>query len=360
LRVGADQGYLRRVAVHLKIPKEANVRIAVVGTGSVAQGCYLPFLSQQDDVELLYFSRTQARAEACAGQFGGTVCASLDDLMAREPTIVFVLTNETTRADVLAELASHRPARLFLEKPLIARLGQDNVGEADFETAAELMQRLHGGGCQTAMIFNYRFFDQVAAARRLVEERGFGAPVNATAMVNYACWSHCIDLLHFFFGPVETLLAHAGPLRHRHHASEAPDRTACLQFANGASGTLLGSWALAFEFPLFELVLNFTRGRLHLRCLDGDLEILDYQTHRHETWAMTRNTSRWDQYRASFAKSIGAYLDTVRQGTPPPVPGSAGLEELRFEAALGRSAAQARPVRLADEFPLPASGGKNP
>lgn len=329
------------------------MKVAIVGTGSVAQGCYLPFLHKQPDVELLYCSRTRAKADACAEQFGGTVCASLGEAMDRKPDVVFVLTNETTRADVLAELVPRRPARLFLEKPLVARLGQDNVTEADFDTARDLMQHLHAGGCQTAMIFNYRFFDQVVAAWQIAAERRFGAPVSATALVNYACWSHCIDLLHFFFGPLETVLAQEGARRHRHGPSEAPDRMASLRFANGASGTILGSWALSFEFPLFELVLNFQGGRFHLRCLDGDLEILDYETHRHETWAMTRNTSRWDQYRASFAKSIGAYLHSLRQGEPPPVPGAAGLEELRFEAALRRSASQGRAVQLSQEFPLP-------
>ncbi|MEW6750140.1 MAG: Gfo/Idh/MocA family oxidoreductase [Candidatus Latescibacterota bacterium] len=329
------------------------MRIAIVGTGSVAQGCYLPFLHKQPDVQLFYFSRTRARAEACAQQFGGEVCDSLAGLVEHDPAVVFVLTNETTRAEVLRELVPLRPARLFLEKPLVAQQGQDNVTEADFATARELMQQLHAGACQTAMIFNYRFFDQVQAARKIAAERGFGAPVNATALVNYACWSHCIDLLHNFFGPVETVLAQEGSVRHRHGDSEAPDRTAALRFANGASGTLLGSWALSFEFPLFELVLNFQGGRFHLRCLDGDLEILDYETHRHETWAVTRNTSRWDQYRASFGKSIGAYLESLRQGGPPPVPGVAGLEELRFEAALGRAAREGRPVPVRQEFPLP-------
>lgn len=333
------------------------MKVAVVGTGSVAQGCYLPFLHKQPDLELLYYSRTRGKAEACAQQFGGTVCDSLGEMMDHDPAVVFVLTNETTRADVLEELVPRQPRRLFLEKPLVARGGQDNVTEADFEAASDLMQRLHAGGCQTAMIFNYRFFDQVMAARHLAGERRFGTPVNATALVNYACWSHCIDLLHFFFGPVETVLAQEGTQRHRHGSSEAPDRTAALRFANGASGTILGSWALSFEFPLFELVLNYQGGRFHLRCLDGDLEILDYETHRHETWAVTRNTSRWDQYRASFAKSIGAYLDSLRQGTPPPVPGAAGLEELRFEAAMGRSAARGRAVNLPEEFPLPTDEG---
>ena len=64
------------------------------------------------------------------------------------------------------------------------------------------------------------------------------------------------------------------------------------------------------------------------------------------------NHSRWDQYRASFEKSLVAYLDSIRQATPPLVSGLAGLEELQFEAALRRSIAQRRPVNVQDEFPV--------
>lgn len=324
------------------------MKIAIVGTGNVAKDCYLPFLKTQKDVELSYFSRTKAKADACAATFGGKACASLAELMAGDPDSVFVLTNETTRAEALRELVPFKPRRLFLEKPLVARLGQDNVSEDDFVTARDLMAQFHAQGCQTAMIFNYRFFDQTLAAREIIGKRSFGKAVNAVAAVNYACWSHCIDLLHYFVGPAETIVAQESGLTFG--KANVPDISGSIRFAGGAAGTILGTWALNFGFPLFELTVSFAGGRIHLRCLDGDLEILDYSTKRHEVLSITRNTSRWDQYRASFGKSIGAYLESLRRGEAAPVPGSAGLEELRFEAALRRSVREGRPVQVAREF----------
>jgi myo-inositol 2-dehydrogenase / D-chiro-inositol 1-dehydrogenase len=328
------------------------MRIAIVGTGNVAKDCYLPFLKTQKDVELAYFSRTPAKAEACAAACGGKAYASLRDLLATDPDAVFVLTNETTRADVLAELVPLKPRRLFLEKPLVARNGQDNVTEEDFTTAQRLLAQLHAQGCQTAMIFNYRFFDQIMAAREIVEKRAFGTPLNAVVATNYACWSHSIDLLHYFVGPAETIVAQESGLKCRSGKGEVADIAGSIRFVGGASGTILGTWALNFGFPLFELIVNFTGGRFHARCLDGDLEVLDYSTKRHETLSVTRNTSRWDQYRASFGKSIAAYLESMRRGEPPPVPGQAGLDELRFEAALRRSVRLGRAVQVQSEFPI--------
>jgi hypothetical protein len=49
---------------------------------------------------------------------------------------------------------------------------------------------------------------------------------------------------------------------------------------------------------------------------------------------------------------LGAYLQTLRARTAPPVPGVDGLRELQVEAALRRSIREGRPVRLAREFPL--------
>jgi len=128
--------------------------------------------------------------------------------------------------------------------------------------------------------------------------------------------------------------------------------TAAVQLANGAIGTIIGSCALDFTLPLYELTLCFERGRLAMRDLDGDLELIDYANERHAIHALSRNISRWDQYRASFGKAINAYLASIRQGAPPPVPGLAGLQELQFEAALKRSIAQGRPVAVAEAFPI--------
>ncbi len=100
------------------------------------------------------------------------------------------------------------------------------------------------------------------------------------------------------------------------------------------------------------MTFNFEQGRIHIRDLDGDMEVLDHQSGRHETHAIARDRSRWQQYDDSFVKSILAYLESLRQGQPPPVPGMAGLQELQVEAAIKRSIAHKRPVDLASELPL--------
>jgi hypothetical protein len=82
------------------------------------------------------------------------------------------------------------------------------------------------------------------------------------------------------------------------------------------------------------------------------MDVFDSNTRYCETHTLTGNHSRWDQYSLSFAKSLHAYLDSVRQNGPPPVPGMAGLEELQFEVALRRSIEQKRPVDVQSEFPI--------
>ena len=66
-------------------------------------------------------------------------------------------------------------------------------------------------------------------------------------------------------------------------------------------------------------------------------------------FVLTRETER----RAVIAaRKPSAYLESLRQGQSPPVPGIAGLQELQVEAAIKRSIAQQRPVDLAAELLL--------
>lgn len=330
-----------------------TLKVAIVGTGKVAAQNYLPYLVQQKDVTLSYYNRSRDKAEAAAQQFGGRVAGSLADLLADEPDTVLVLTRETDRYQVANALIALHPRRLFFEKPLVAQGGQAAVTEDDFHKGHDLLSRAHAAGVETAMVFNYRFFDQTRKAHELVVAHNWGQPVHFTGLVHYACWSHCIDLALAFMGPAAAITALAAPVARPCMGSDnVRDVTAAVQMANGATGTIIGTCSIDFKLPLYELTVAFERGRLTMRDLDGDLELIDYPTERHMVHALSRSVSRWDQYRASFGKAINAYLDSVRAGAPPPVPGLAGLQELQFEAALKRSIAQRKPVIVTEDFPI--------
>jgi len=155
-----------------------------------------------------------------------------------------------------------------------------------------------------------------------------------------------------FAGPLSQLTAISPAHQHVGAGIEARDLAAAFVTDGGASGTIIGTSGTSFQYPLFELTFSFTGGRISFRGLDGDMELLDYAGSTHETFGLSRQTSRWDQYGTSFEKSLDAYLQSIRDMTPPPVPGIAGLQELQVEAAMRRSARERRTVVLNDEFPL--------
>ncbi len=331
----------------------APIKVAVVGVGKVAVQNYLPALTNHPDVRVTYYNRTPEKAIAAAEKFGGKAAATLDELMADNPDTVLVLTRETVRAEITDKLLAYTPQRLFFEKPLVAQQGQAAVIEADFWRARDLWQRAEIGGTTTAMVFNYRFFEQTRKARELIAALDFGAPVHFSGLVHYACWSHAIDLVLDFMGPAAVISALADPRMGPCMGSDnVQNVSVAVRLENDATGTLIGTCGMDFKMPLYELTLAFANGRVHLRDLDGDLEVIDYRTRRHTLHALPRDVSRWDQYRASFAKSVDAYLASIRTGTPPPVPGVAGVRELQFEAGIKRSLAEAQPVVLAEELPL--------
>ena len=328
-----------------------TLKIGIVGTGNVARCNYVPCLASAEDVQIGYYNRTRTKAESLAGDFGGEVFDSLDALVAWAPDSVFVLTREIDRLEAADALLTLNPQRLFFEKPLVSARGQEDVREEDFLAARDLLQKATAQGCETAMIFNYRFFDQPLKAKELIAEREFGKVLNISGLVHYACWSHAIDLVHHFADPIVelTALASAGM---RGDRVAAHDVTAAFRTDQDATGTLIGTSGLNWTFPLFELTFNFAGGRIHIRDLDGDMEVLDHCSGRHEVYAIARDRSRWQQYDDSFTKSILAYLESLRAGTPPPIPGRAGLQELQVEAAIKRSIEHKRPVDLNTELPL--------
>ena len=117
-----------------------GLKIAIVGTGNVAQRNYLPYLADEADVSLGYYNRTLEKARECAQEFGGTAFDALTGLMDWQPDAVLILTREMDRCEAARAVLELGPGRVFFEKPLVARYGQEKVTEQDFLDGRELLQ----------------------------------------------------------------------------------------------------------------------------------------------------------------------------------------------------------------------------
>lgn len=328
-----------------------TIKLGVVGLGNVAVNNYLPFLSHQKNVELYCCSRDPEKAKACAKRFGIHACATLEELAQLRPDAVFILTLEQFHYRTACQLLEFSPKRLFIEKPLVARNGQANVCEQDFFDALDLLSRAKRAETEIAMNFNYRFFDQMIRLRRMVEERNLGKLQQSSWLIHYACWSHCLDLLRWFGGEIAEVSAVSG-MCCGSGSLRGADLAGAFTMQNGGCGTIVGSAGAAFELPLYRAVLQFMRGTVSFSDLDVSLQFDLPGGAYQESFTLSANRSRWDQYATSFEKSLAAYLENVRTGRPAQVSGMEGVRELQLEAALRRSATTGRRVNLDQNFPI--------
>ena len=315
-------------------------KLAIIGAGNVAVNSYLPYLVKRDDVELVIWSRNPDHAKDAAERFHGRAFGTIEEIAAENPTAAFILTTERKHIDFAQALVDLGVKRLFIEKPLNARNGQANVTEEDYFEAARFLKHAEEKGCEVAMNFNYRFFEVSQKIRAIMADRDFGELKECTWMVNYACWSHCIDLLRFFGGKIKTVTALG-------EKKENADLAGAFFLENGGTGTILGTIATDFSDSLYYAVLHFDRAIVTFEDLDSEMHIYELDKAYRETYRLIGDRSRWVHYTASFAKSVEAYLASIDEGAKPPVTGADGLAELQFEAALRRSAAIGAPVDFA-------------
>ncbi len=327
-----------------------TLKIAIAGIGKVARKQYIPYLSGIADVSIGYYNRATSVANEVAREYNGTALASLDEVAEWGPDSVLVLTSETCRDEVGMALIERGVSRLFFEKPLVARDGQAHVTEDDFDRGRAMIHFAAAQGCQTAMVFNYRFFDHTMCARKLIEERDLGRVVGVYGGAHYACWSHCIDLILNLAGQVVEMTAASGEMVRPGH--DAVDVTAAFRLEGGGAGTILGTCGWSFKHPLYDLTFLFERGRIRIQDLDGPLDVISGDGGSQERIGPPADHNRWASYDRSFQRSLAAYLSSLRADAEPPVAGIEGLRELQFEASLKRSLAQGRVVHVQNEFPL--------
>jgi myo-inositol 2-dehydrogenase/D-chiro-inositol 1-dehydrogenase len=327
------------------------VKVLVVGTGPVAFENYLPLLSAQPDVALVLFNRTRSRAEEAAKRWGGEVVDTLDAASVAGVDVAFILTTPAPRLGLLNQLIELDIPRIFCEKPFVARDGM-SIDAKDFGDGLAALRAAEARGIQLATQFNYRSMATVVLARKLATDRDLGSLVTFTARAHYACWAHTVDLISYLTGGLAMVSALESEDIRVGTVLTSKDLAVAIRSRTGVVGTLLGTATTDWDRPLFTMTLVFERGSVEVSDFGDPVMLSDYSGSTDEVVSLTRVRSRWDEYRASFAAATTAYLESVRVGSPPPVTGLDGVEELRVEAAIRLSVASGMTVTLDESLPL--------
>ncbi|HEX4702010.1 MAG TPA: Gfo/Idh/MocA family oxidoreductase [Pseudonocardiaceae bacterium] len=333
----------------------APVRVAIVGTGGIAEVAHFPALRAQGtrvavaavvDVDPDRLESFQARHDIPAAY------RSLDTMLDIEkPDLVHVCTPPARHADVVVQCLE-AGAWVLVEKPPCLSLA-----EFDRIEAAE-----RDGGPYASVVFQHRFGSGARHLRRLIADGALGRPLVALCQTTWyrddayydvpwrGDWAtegggptmghgiHQMDLMLATLGEWTEVRAMAATLARDVRTEDVS--MAIVRFASGAMASVVNSVLSPREESY--LRFDFTDATVELSHLYGyDNSHWRYTPAQHVT------TNPWDppdNVPSSHTAQLTFLLDAMSRGERPPVSGPAGRETLELVTALYRSAFTGQPV----------------
>jgi predicted dehydrogenase len=329
----------------------APVRVAVVGPGGWGRQ-HLRIFGGRPDTELVAVAgrdpdSTQAAARG-AGVPGFTVIEEMLDAV--QPDLVSVcLPNEGHFEPTLRLIRAG--AALLVEKPLVF-----NLAEAD-QLLAEAADR----NLFFAINFNHRYAEPVrrtaAAVRagalgelvfaswRFGGEPNFGTHPHAQ-LIETQC--HGFDTLEHICGPIVSVMAQMTNKTHGPYTTVA----IALEFADGAVGSLVGSYDSSYAYPLTHyLEVNGTAGRAFAEDTVRRLTLSRSGQETAEVWQAGYFNDVDREFHRTFDRHVDAIIPAFRDGGPPPVHARAGQRALQLANACIRSFETGRRIRTDEDAP---------
>lgn len=343
------------------------VRVAVVGTGHIAEKRHLPAIAEQGGrVELVAAMDVEAQrvkdfCDRHAVPGGYTDLAEL--LRCEEPDLVHVCTPPTVHVDQ-AEQCLQAGAWVWIEKPPCLSLA-----EFDRIEAAE-----RDGGPHASVVFQHRFGSAGVHAAELISSGELGAPLVAHCSTTWyrpqeyfdlpwrGTWAsegggptmghgiHQMDLMLALIGDWSEVTAFAGRLD-RHIETEDAS-VAAVRFVNGALATVVNSVLSPRE-----------ESRLRVDLTDATVEVTHLYGYGNDDWRYTPAPHVIDEARirhwnspsgsepSSHTAQLARLLDAIEAGVRPPASGADGRRALELVTAMYQSAFTERLVRRAELGP---------
>ncbi|MGH3390714.1 MAG: Gfo/Idh/MocA family protein [Actinomadura sp.] len=339
------------------------MRVAIVGTGGIAQECHMPALrAERERVEVVAALDADAdRVKAFCVEHGiPAAYTDLGELLdAARPDLVHVCTPPFAHAEqVVACLEAG--AWVLCEKPVCLSLA-----EYDAITAAE-----RAGGPYAAVVFQHRFGSGGRRLRALIEAGALGRPLVAQCVTAWyraqkyfevpwrGRWEtegggptmghgiHQMDLMLALLGEWSEVHAMAGRLDRRIETEDVS--LAMVRFASGAMASVVNSVLSPREESY--LRFDFTGATVELRHLYG---------YRDADWSYTpaphADAAAWTgtapDVESSHEAQLTALLDDFERGEPPETSGAGGRLTLELVTGLYRSALTGLPVHRGELGP---------
>ena len=329
------------------------MKVTLFGAGRIGPLHARTLLATGAVDQLIVMDVVAERAAAAAEALGGRVASSLDDALGAADAAIICASTDDHPALIRATISRGIPT--FCEKPLAASLAESMAVRDEIDAA----------GVPFQLGFQRRFDPAYVEARRLVESGALGE-------------IHLMSLRSHDPEPAsEEFIASSGGM-FRDLAIHDLD---ILRFVSGREVDEVYVVGSAKGFPLYEKYHDLANAVATMRLDDGTPVALSWARHdplghdvRTEVFGSRDSVAvglgprmpmrsvepgvpapegppwhifldRWDD---AYRDEIIAFLDVARGTRPSPCTARDGVEALRIAEALTVSAAEHRPVRLAE------------
>lgn len=353
----------------------STLRAGLVGCGAIAANHVAALRAQQGVEVVACVDVDLERAEAFAAQHGiARAYASVDELLAAGVDLVSVCTPHPTHEAVVVAAAA-ASVHVLCEKPLAVSV----------DAAQRMVDACREAGVTLGAIFQRRYWPAAQRIRAAIDSGEIGAPILGRVDVSLhrdssyysatpwrGTWEtdgggvvmtqaiHYVDLLQWYFGEVEWVMAAADTFVHGDVIEVEDTLVATLRFTTGAVAQFTASTALT---PGLGLRISVTGAN---GATGGLLEYPEGEEAVNDIWAIPGSGGAnnlgtlayptdvvvdraLDTINAALipfhALQIGDFVEAVREGREPGVTGEDALRSLRIMSAMYASASSGKPER---------------
>jgi len=349
-----------------------KIKIGIIGCGRIAYK-HFDSLKKLDTVEIKSVCDIKAdRAKKYAEQFDIPYYLNYREMLKKEDLdIVSILTPSGTHPDIAID-AIQSGRHVIVEKPMSLRVidAERMIREADQK------------GVRLYIVKQNRFNSAVQVTRNAFEQGRFGKIVMGTVRVRWSrnqsyydqdAWrgtwaqdggvftnqaSHHIDLLQWFLGPVESVMAMTRTALVNIETEDTG--VAVIRFTSGALGIVEATTATRPKD---------LEGSFSLLGSEGTVEIGGFAVNKIKTWNFVNETADDERIRAEYSENppnvygfghepyLRHVFDSLANGKPALVEGFEGLKSIEIINAIYESAVTGKQVYIHNQFRNSPLGG---